>query len=85
MTSQELRIFVIDFFNNKMPFNQLLGFTVHAAFLGFSSHCLQKLLNGLQTGRQILQTHDLMSGCRATCNVATGNYRTGWMDSKNDI
>jgi hypothetical protein len=28
MTSQELRAFVIDFFNNKMPFNQLLGFTV---------------------------------------------------------
>ncbi|MFT6988699.1 MAG: hypothetical protein ACJASL_000664 [Paraglaciecola sp.] len=28
MTSQELRTFVIDFFNNKMPFNQLLGFTV---------------------------------------------------------
>lgn len=28
MTSDELREFVIDFFNNKMPFNQLLGFTV---------------------------------------------------------
>jgi uncharacterized protein (TIGR00369 family) len=27
-TSEELRAFVIDFFNHKMPFNQLLGFTV---------------------------------------------------------
>ncbi|MGS2722001.1 thioesterase family protein [Paraglaciecola aestuariivivens] len=25
MTSEELRTFVIDFFNSKMPFNQLLG------------------------------------------------------------
>lgn len=28
MTSEQLREFVIDFFNNRMPFNQLLGFTV---------------------------------------------------------
>ena len=29
MTSQELRTFVIDFINYKMPFNQLLSFTVN--------------------------------------------------------
>jgi uncharacterized protein (TIGR00369 family) len=28
MTSEELRVLVIDFFNTKMPFNQLLGLTV---------------------------------------------------------
>lgn len=28
MTTQELQVFVVDYFNQKMPFNQLLGFTI---------------------------------------------------------